>query len=90
MGEKTTTVSALRRQLIDKATEDNEFRSQLIADPKAAIEAEIGMTVPAEFNIEVHEETATTSHLILPPSAELGEADLVQVAGGFSWDNVGW
>ena len=90
MGEKTMTVSALRQQLIDKATEDNEFRSQLIADPKAAIEAEIGMTVPAEFNIEVHEETATTSHLILPPSAELGEADLVQVAGGFSWENVGW
>ena len=85
MGEKTMTVSALRQQLIEKATADREFRNQLMADPKTAIEAETGLTVPSEFNIEVHEETATTSHLILPPSAELGEADLVQAAGGMGW-----
>lgn len=90
MGEKTMTVSALRQHLIDKATVDDEFRSQLVADPKAAIAAETGMTVPSEFHIEVHEDTATTSHLILPPSAQLGEADLVQVAGGFDWNSVGW
>ena len=90
MSEKTMTVSALRQQLVEKAAADSEFRSQLLADPKAAIKAEIGMTVPSEFNIEVHEDTANTSHLILPPSAQLGEADLVQVAGGFDWSQVGW
>ena len=90
MSEKTMTVSALRQQLVEKAAADGEFRSQLLADPKAAIKAEIGMTVPSEFNIEVHEDTANTSHLILPPSSQLGEADLVQVAGGFDWSQVGW
>ena len=66
MGEKTMTVSALRQQLIEKATADREFRNQLMTDPKTAIKAETGLTVPSEFNIEVHQETATTSP---PPSS---------------------
>lgn len=90
MGEETMTISALRKQLIEKATADRGFRSQLMADPKAAIEAETGVIVPSEFNVEVHEDTADTSHLVLPPPAQLGEADLVQVAGGFDWNSVGW
>ena len=86
MGEKTMTVSALRQHLIDKATADSEFRNQLVAEPKSAIKAETGLTVPSEFNVEVHQDTATTSHLVLPPSAELGEADLAQAAGaGINW-----
>ncbi len=89
MGEKTMTVSALRQHLIDKATADSEFRNQLVAEPKAAIEAETGLTVPSEFNVEVHQDTATTSHLVLPPSAELGEADLAQAAGGIDWSVPG-
>ncbi len=67
MGEKTMTASALRQHLIDKATADSEFRNQLVAEPKAAIEAETGLTVPSEFNVEVHQDTATTGHLVLPP-----------------------
>ena len=89
MGEKAMTVSALRRHLIDKATADSEFRNQLVAEPKAAIEAETGVTVPSEFNVEVHQETATTGHLLLPPPARLGEADLAQAAGGIDWSRVG-
>ena len=90
MDEKTMTVSQLREHLIDKATEDSEFRSRLMADPRAAIKAETGVTVPSGFNVEVHEDTADTSHLVLPPSARLGEADLVHAAGGIDWGEVGW
>ena len=89
MAENTMTVSALRQQLIEKAIADGEFRSRLMADPKAAVEAETGVTVPAEFNVEVHEDTADTSHLVLPPPAQLGEADLAQAAGGIDWSGVG-
>lgn len=84
------TIGELREHLIEKSTVDSEFRSQLMADPKAAIKAETGVTVPSGFNIEVHEETADTTHLVLPPSASLGEADLVHVAGGIDWGEVGW
>ncbi len=90
MDEKRITAGEMRDRLIEKATVDDVFRARLMADPKAAIEAETGVTVPSEFTIEVHEDTADTSHLILPPSADLGEADLEQVAGGFSWADVGW
>lgn len=90
MDEKTMTISELREHLIEKSTVDSEFRSQLMADPKAAIKAETGVTVPSGFNSEVHEGTADTSHLVLPPSANLGEADLVHVAGGIDWGEVGW
>ena len=90
MDEKTMTIGQLREHLIEKATVDSEFRSQLVADPKAAIKAETGVTVPSGFHIEVHEDTADTSHLVLPPSANLGETDLVHVAGGFDWSSVGW
>lgn len=90
MDAKTMTIGELREHLIEKATVDSEFRSQLMADPRAAIKAETGVTVPSGFNIEVHEETADTSHLVLPPSANLGEADLAHVAGGWDWGDVGW
>ena len=90
MDEKTMTVSQLREHLIEKATVDAEFRSRLMADPAAAIKAETGVTVPSGFNVAVHEDTADTSHLVLPPSARLGEEDLVHVAGGFDWSEVGW
>ena len=90
MDEKTMTISQLREHLIEKATVDGDFRSQLMADPAAAIKAETGVTVPSGFNVEVHEDTTDTSHLVLPPSARLGEADLVHVAGGFDWSEVGW
>ena len=89
MADETMTVSALRKQLIEKATSDSEFRSRLMADPKTAIEAETGVIVPSEFNVEVHEDTADTSHLVLPPPAQLGEADLAQAAGGIDWSGVG-
>ena len=90
MDEKTMTISELREHLIEKSTVDSEFRSQLMADPKAAIKAETGVTVPSGFNVEVHEDTADTSHLVIPPSARLGEADLVHAAGGIDWGEVGW
>ena len=45
------------------------------------------MTVPAGFTLKVCEDTADTSHLVLPPAtdAALSDADLEQVAGGVNW-----
>ena len=77
------TVGELRNHLIEKATADEEFRARLLSDPKAAVEEELGLTIPAGFNIVVHENVAAdTTHLVLPPSAKLGEASLQQAEGG--------
>ena len=81
-----TTATELKTQILSKAGEDAEFRAHLVADPKAAISAETGTTIPDGFDIEVHEDDATTAHLVLPPSPELSEAEMEAVAGGvFIW-----
>ena len=76
------TASQIREQLIEKATDNEEFRTRLLDDPQATVEDEFGITFPEGFSVEVHEESATEAHLVLPPVAKLTEADLQGVAGG--------
>ncbi len=76
-----TTAAELKKQILGKASEDGEFRTRLIADPKGAIASEIGAALPDGFEVVVHEEGATTAHLVLPPSPELTDAELEMVAG---------
>ena len=85
-----TTATELKTQILTKAAEDGEFRSRLIADPKAAISAEIGTTIPEGFDVVVHEDDATTTHLVLPPSPKLTEAELETAAGGGSHKGYYW
>ena len=80
-----TTATELKTKILSKAAEDGDFRTQLIADPKAAISAETGMTIPEGFDVAVHEDSATTAHLVLPPSPKLTETEMELVAGGDNW-----
>ena len=77
-----TTATEMKEQILSRADEDGEFRARLIADPKAAIASEVGTAVPDGFDIVVHEDSATTAHLVLPPSPKLTEAELETAAGG--------
>ena len=81
-----TTAAEIRDRIVARAAEDGNFRARLIADPKGAISTEVGMAIPEGFAVAVHEESATTFHLVLPPSPELTEADLALVVGG-TWDD---
>ena len=81
-----TTATELKDRILSKAEEDGEFRARLIADPKAAIASEVGTTIPDGFDVVVHEDSATTAHLVLPPSPALTEAELEAVAAGSGWD----
>ena len=78
-----TTATELKAQILTKAEEDSDFRAHLIADPRTAISAETGQTIPKGFDVVVHEDSATTAHLVLPPSPKLSEAEMEQVAGGW-------
>ena len=80
-----TTATEMRERILSKAEEDGDFRARLIADPKAAIASEVGTVVPDGFDIVVHEDSATTAHLVLPPSPQLTEAELEKVVGGATW-----
>ena len=94
MNTETKTMDELRGHLMEKATADEAFRVRLLSDPKGAIEEELGVTIPASLSIEVHEESAATAHLILPPDSKLSESDLQTVAGGFErhpgFYNIDW
>ena len=80
-----TTATEMKDRILSKAEEDSDFRTRLIADPRAAISSEIGAAIPDGFDVAVHEDSATTAHLVLPPSPKLTEAELAQVSGGTTW-----
>jgi hypothetical protein len=67
---------------------DESFRKQLIENPGAAIEAELGMKIPETMNFKVLEEDPKTFFLVLPythrnhPEMELTEKELNSVSGG--------
>ncbi len=82
---ETMTVGAIRERLLEKAVEDETFRARLLAEPRETVQDELGIQAPEGFTLMVHEETADTSHLVLPPSAKLDEGALAQAAGGRSW-----
>ena len=79
-----TTATELKGRILNRASEDSDFRAHLIADPKSAISAELGRTIPEGFDIQVHEDGASTAHLVLPPSPQLTEAELEKATGGIA------
>ena len=82
------TAEAMRTRIEERAAADADFRARLLSDPKGAVHEELGVHIPASFAIEVHEESGTSAHLVLPPSSQLTDTDLEMVTGGvarFDW-----
>jgi hypothetical protein len=52
--------------LVHKAWTDEAFKQELLRNPKQVIEREFSVTLPAELEIYIHEQTPTALHLILP------------------------
>ena len=69
-----------------KAAEDDDFRARLLADPRAALEAETGLRLPPDYQLHVHEESATDAHLVLPPKPELSREQLERIVGACNSD----
>lgn len=79
-------VSEARERLIQKASTDSAFRTRLVGDPRKTVEEEFGITLPEGFSLNVHEQSSTEAHVVLPPNSKLGEEDLRLVAGaGGCW-----
>ena len=79
----------LEARIVAKANRDDDFRAKLRSDPKGAIGQELGVTIPDALSVKVHEETATTAHLVLPMSEKLTERDLQAVEGGGEFGDLG-
>ncbi len=76
------TANEMHEILMKKSVEDSSFRSQLLADPKKAINDEFGIVVPDNMSISVHESDLQSLHLALPPSTEMNEEQLEAVSAG--------
>ena len=78
----TRTVSEMKAHLVAKADENESFRARLLTDPRSVISAEFGLSIPEGFDVHVHEDSATTAHMVLPMTDRLTDEELAQVAGG--------
>lgn len=76
------TRSEVEAAILAKAADDDGFRTRLLADPASTLKNELGLSIPEGYEVEVHEETGTTAHMVLPQSSRLSEAELTGVAGG--------
>jgi hypothetical protein len=77
----------IEARFVARAWQDEAFKQELLRDPKAVVERELGITIPAGVNIRLHEETPTELHFVLPldparAGVELSDAELDAVAGG--------
>jgi hypothetical protein len=83
----------MERSLIERSPGDEAFRRKLLADPRAAVEEELGMRLPESVRVRAVEESAQTIYLVIPSASPIGEGGelsdeaLESVAGG--WDPIG-
>jgi hypothetical protein len=88
MTRKTPDANDLQTRLVEKAMGDAAFRQKLVSAPRAAIEDELGVTLPDDVDIGVVEETPEKIWLVLPAavppaaSQQLSDEELGAMAGG--------
>ncbi|MBE9036791.1 NHLP leader peptide family RiPP precursor [aff. Roholtiella sp. LEGE 12411] len=82
----------LEIHLITRALKDEGFRQELIANPKAVVEKELGTKLPEELEINVLEETEDTLYMVLPynPYEGISEEDLKALVGMTYEDVARW
>ena len=69
--------------IVSKAVKDADFRERLLKDPRAAIVNELRIDVPENVTFQVHENSPTVVHIVLPAlERDLSEKELARIAGG--------
>lgn len=57
----------INAEFISRSWRDQQFRSDLLADPRAVVARELGVDLPARVRIFIHQESPDELHFILPP-----------------------
>lgn len=83
----------MERRLIERSLEDEDFRQQLLEDPRSVVEQELGTRLPEDVRVVAVEETRDTIYLVLPgvtsagETGELSDRELESVSGA-GWGSV--
>jgi hypothetical protein len=77
-------------KVMQKATTDEEFRQELLKNPKSAIEKLTGETLPDEYKIKILENDPNYAATFVLPDLkpDLDVNDLEGVAGGASYADI--
>ncbi|WNR43420.1 NHLP leader peptide family RiPP precursor [Paenibacillus roseipurpureus] len=75
-----STNESVKAQIIQKAWEDEAFKNQLLANPKAALKQAFNITLPDDIKVKAVEETSTEFVLVIPtnPAKVLVASDGVE------------
>ncbi len=65
--------------IIAKALKDEEFKQQLLSDPKAAIAKEFEVELPEGLNIQILQEDSNTQYIVLPQDPHIPSPGSVPV-----------
>ena len=77
---------SLIAEIVVKASMDPNFKRELLENPNKVLAAH-GVVIPAGVKIQIHENTPSVQHMVLPVvitpgTHELNESQLDSVAGG--------
>ena len=84
----TMTQTEMQDKIIERAVADGEFHARLLADPREAIRELTGTPLADDITIEVHEESAASFHLVLPPDGRLSETEMAALFAGNPGSNT--
>ncbi|MBD2387099.1 NHLP leader peptide family RiPP precursor [Cylindrospermum sp. FACHB-282] len=92
MSEQTPEINQenLEAKIIARAWKSEEYKQELLNNPKAVIEREFDIQIPEEVTVQILEETPTNLYFVLPMRpeitdgnlAEISEKELTSIAGG--------
>jgi len=82
----------LEVHLITRALKDEEFNQELMANPKAVVEKELGTKLPNNMEYNVIQETETALYIVMPsnPYEGLTEPELQDILGLTPEDVARW
>ncbi|MBO3458665.1 NHLP leader peptide family RiPP precursor [Aetokthonos hydrillicola Thurmond2011] len=85
--EKDKTRKDFEAVIIAKAWKDEAYKQELLSNPKAVIEREFGVELPAELQVNIKVEDPNNLYFVLPTkpdfsNVELTDEQLEAAAGG--------